>query len=767
MGNSGSIHNVAIGLDEIQYPHHYHQQLHLNQQDGQHDPPSPHHQQNVQHYQYPLHWTASYSSNGSSSGPQSQPHIKVLPPEPIKLSNLRPTTNGNILHSGGTLSGRRDSFNPTLLLQRSRTTLNESPRYVQRPAARSNRERIPASRSIKPPVVQSSKHSGIPGNHSSTNAVQSSTTKRFGSEPDLRVNLDAENERNSLGVNNSTSAYLPPQSKSKIVKTKKKMAPHAPINNDVNIPAPDPNGSQPQRKLRLFKTKAESRKTAAERTTPNSSMVVPEAPDCQLRRFGSPERISSSSRQYLPGRTDQGSKKQPDNKAKYIVPPVFRREKSFDITLLRNRNNENKQSENTIKASPPVLPDKSPVFRQRSIDNSDAMKNARMSTFDPKLSRLRKYSQPSAVLPGGQDFKAKLEAITKRQSLSSIDKIDGDEAKMSSSQKPRNKPVPSKARALPKVAPQLHEKEPASFKNVEVSAHLNEQTSNAVPSKIPQLTKSFYFGMEKRQNDEYLTDMANQATENESFAKIQMEVIDQFAKSIFSTPKYQCAESESSESALSSEEGCHIIHGAGIDNLSYDDENNLTQIQAHIRPTLPRRQLEIPRFSPAAAWRTLNEDRPFFATQSTNPGLPVDPVQPAQSTQPLEERIQRNYREPNPIYPDNKSGDSGISGDAGLPERVDSPRNQRLVSAKVGPFLTAWTPQQDLDEDEEEDNTSSDGETKLREVGPANKYPSRGHTFSLSLPRENQLSLYEEKVGFTLKMSSYCTEEKCSFTFFF
>lgn len=86
-----------------------------------------------------------------------------------------------------------------------------------------------------------------------------------------------------------------------------------------------------------------------------------------------------------------------------------------------------------------------------------------------------------------------------------------------------------------------------------------------------------------------------------------------------------------------------------------------------------------------------------------------------------------------PGLADNKSGDSGISGDGGLELNDGSPINNMLK--KLGPFLKPWTPQQDLEDDsssdEEKGKQCNKSATDL--VATAQK-----HVFSLSLPRESQ-----------------------------
>lgn len=82
-------------------------------------------------------------------------------------------------------------------------------------------------------------------------------------------------------------------------------------------------------------------------------------------------------------------------------------------------------------------------------------------------------------------------------------------------------------------------------------------------------------------------------------------------------------------------------------------------ISLQLRPILPRKQLDIPRFSPTTAWRLLS------ALESPAPSEEDDLI-------PLEDRI------PAPLAHHDKSGDSGISGDAS-PQHQDSTHNSQVT----------------------------------------------------------------------------------------
>lgn len=125
-------------------------------------------------------------------------------------------------------------------------------------------------------------------------------------------------------------------------------------------------------------------------------------------------------------------------------------------------------------------------------------------------------------------------------------------------------------------------------------------------------------------------------------------VIDRFATN-YQTNGYQQSVPNSSGSDLSSE-------------YEMDDLPN-NGIALQLRPILPKKQLEIPRFSPAAAWRLLSsvESNTAGSTVASEDG-PVF----------IEARIEKLSRPPPPPTAQfgqrsthDKSGDSGISGDAG------------------------------------------------------------------------------------------------------
>ncbi|CAG9828459.1 unnamed protein product [Diabrotica balteata] len=182
------------------------------------------------------------------------------------------------------------------------------------------------------------------------------------------------------------------------------------------------------------------------------------------------------------------------------------------------------------------------------------------------------------------------------------------------------------------------------------------------------------------------------------------------------------------------------------------DEHDICRsgIDLQLRPILPKKQLEIPRFSPAAAWRLLSLD----ANDNTT-GTMISDDTPLL----MEDHIEKYSRPPPPLvnvgqrFSNDKSGDSGISGDDGdavIPiaycyDDVTSANdtNTAMQKNKIPikylnkPERISWTPQQDLGDDSSIDEDLQN-EKLLQTIRPRDG----PHTFSLSLPRDNRLASY-------------------------
>ncbi|XP_072947699.1 uncharacterized protein [Epargyreus clarus] len=171
--------------------------------------------------------------------PHEPPRLapKVLP-SLTESPRLRSTDNGAILHSGGTISGRR----PGSIMQDSRIPHGHMHANVYRSRSAGGsgesgdlraRERDPLHRS----------HTNLDLRHNDP----SNLSKRFGSEPDLRI----EEEQHKPKCNNKHFR-------------KKYRAPPPPSNDNREGSSLDSNEGnsrqEPQRKLRLFRTRNETKK---------------------------------------------------------------------------------------------------------------------------------------------------------------------------------------------------------------------------------------------------------------------------------------------------------------------------------------------------------------------------------------------------------------------------------------------------------------------------------------------------------------------------
>ena len=101
-------------------------------------------------------------------------------------------------------------------------------------------------------------------------------------------------------------------------------------------------------------------------------------------------------------------------------------------------------------------------------------------------------------------------------------------------------------------------------------------------------------------------------------------------------------------------------------------------IALQLRPTLPKKQLEIPRFSPTAAWRLLS------TIDTLCPPAP-SPTDSDDSPELLEDRIHAPLSQQAIRSSHDKSGDSGISGDASPGGCHESSSEIAITSAKALP----------------------------------------------------------------------------------
>ena len=146
-----------------------------------------------------------------------------------------------------------------------------------------------------------------------------------------------------------------------------------------------------------------------------------------------------------------------------------------------------------------------------------------------------------------------------------------------------------------------------------------------------------------------------------------------------------------------------------------DDDEESQDIALNLRPTLPKKPQQLPRFSPSAAWRALGHQpdslfsRKLDSSKASDMSA-MDLSDEEDDEDVMEERINKNSRPVAPHPPRNineKSADSGISGDAGSPDAgamgpSGTSRDKPLaMSSPVPQQQQNWTPQQDLLDDDD------------------------------------------------------------------
>ncbi|KFB41970.1 AGAP013009-PA-like protein [Anopheles sinensis] len=875
---------------------------------------------------------SGHFSGGSQQ--QQQQQIKVLPDIPGKRSkSISSPTYQQHQHSQQPasfsecdedmqLQGAPNSQPPRLLMTRSRTQLNMvGANRAGRGRDGEPKEQEPHHRGGRPLPTGQERYAD-PSARTSADAAALNHRKRFGSEPDLRLSLQGPRNGAPTGdqqpPTNGGAARKPNTAQSKIMKgkNKKKAAPVPPLiekrepvkdierqriiaysplrkpTGDTVVSSTLPSYGESSfnatatRKLRLFKTRAETKKTPAIAKLPEASDVkfsghaAPAGPGSSLMKQGPAgggsfhaSSSSSSSSQLISLTHHQMARQQQPEPEKHAVHrpapnpmSFFRREKTFDAGLL------GLERKRAIEAPPKAKPTMSPPLSRRKSIVKSLLEQEQDGGGGARTDKPRaKANQAPAPQTGAAitDFQKELQLMARRKQSPEFNRKTAPTPTMTvaNSSRPQKgpfrvqvvasgSPKPTKATKLPTAAKTLvipvpSEKEPNQVESPPMVDGRDSSPPATPPPPPPPPKTSFYFGMcgTQRQDasrtddhghvhgqDRSLSTSTNDLRLAEYFAErkaqqtqpgkgsddvpdgcdpeaersrtpdeighTQMELIDQFAASLLNGSRFR-----SSDSVASSEGDVRV----STTGSSWDDGQQ-QEIALKLRPTLPRKQFDIPRFSPAAAWRLLTTEDEFCrdAVDVTTPdeGDGIDkkltaaflraPTFEQEFDVAQEDRIQRVYREPVPGLQDNKSGDSGISGDAGLPElgepallakdRAGGDSTPEGSTGKHGMLkqsdgggdggngqggegggggwssnallLMPWTPQQDL-EDDDDSTTGSETDAPQRGLlvengsgggrdgllGDGRDFSSKGHLFSLSLPRENHLSIYNVEVN--------------------
>ncbi|KAK7066404.1 hypothetical protein SK128_020169 [Halocaridina rubra] len=259
------------------------------------------------------------------------------------------------------------------------------------------------------------------------------------------------------------------------------------------------------------------------------------------------------------------------------------------------------------------------------------------------------------------------------------------------------------------------------IKNQEEIAKQNQQEEVHINGQSVEYTRRTLERAEKRQTrtqstrrdaqQTIVSTTENQEIKSHADRRKLLKDVEDFAMAI-ERQKINRTDGESGASGSSRRDdgGYHSRQNSGSLYLDHEQDGQDCEVSLNLRPILPRRQLEIPRFSPNAAWRSLSLERP-----NRNGGA-LDESRSSEEPDSVDEaRIQR-YTRPTapPRGSGEKSADSGISGDAGSPgptnefEPLTSPEKNKTstgplaVSSPVASgrqeVRRAWTPAQDLDD---------------------------------------------------------------------
>ncbi|TMW46628.1 hypothetical protein DOY81_008293 [Sarcophaga bullata] len=626
MGNTGSTHNLHSESVESELKSYYTQQ-------------------------YLRRTTAESRKKNNQSLLEGWPSGRILSeckvlPQPSENLKLRATMNGAILQAGGTISFRSkeqleersgvkneltNKLQPmrrchTLILDGQSESLsqhknNSSLAYFQR--------------------TQTLLHVGYNRTKSQENVA---AVAKF--QDELKSKL-TQTSQNTQTITLKVNKY-----------NKKRKAPPAPINAPSDVETNnvcqaisfEPKNSIAS-KARMYTTNANkaSAPQQPQRNRQSPSRTFKNIP------FQGGTNVRKSANSYQPDQNTNSSYER--NKLSY------RREKSFDEVLLRhNIGNEHDKK----RLSMPTTNEK---ITSRGTSITEFVKNVEgitnRNTNDG--GREKKLTREHATSSKSASANLLKISLTKDESNLSVRKSHSSDMHL--------------RKGFKIVTENLNSDSKPRFGNESLCA---EKKTMLKKSRIPQLKRTFYFGMELHN----ARDTGSSQNNSEH------------------SPKF----TRKNEDLLLENEDINLLSH----NIESEEEINDNGILVHVRPTLPRRQLETPSFSPAAAWRNLSEEQ-----------------QRLQRSKSKQTKSYKNVVE-SPIY---------------------------LASCpKINPnSVPNWTPQQDLEEDEDDDDDDDNGisgeeENKLRHKSQtpnisrkmehiSQKHQSMNplHTFSLSLPRDVHL----------------------------
>lgn len=217
-------------------------------------------------------------------------------------------------------------------------------------------------------------------------------------------------------------------------------------------------------------------------------------------------------------------------------------------------------------------------------------------------------------------------------------------------------------------------------------SQLKTRSSQKLPtSKIPQLNRTFYFGMSSVAAAVEATSPVTETTRQTS-ELIHTQIIPKQTKN---------GNEEACTTAACDLVSDYKLHESG-DVKPIVDNGLLIQV----RPTLPRRQLNTPSFSPVAAWRMLLD-------QQQHQNLEQTCVEALRKQKNSGDRNNNNQQ--SNLLPYLTGKEAGIQcvrealETAALPSEAPIKLISNLDKRPASAYPNTWTPQQDLGDDEDED----------------------------------------------------------------
>ncbi|CAG9807613.1 unnamed protein product [Chironomus riparius] len=625
----------------------------------------------------------------STNYPPNPNPVKVLPD--VKFEpKLRTTNNGAILQSGGTISGRKDS---ECGLHRSKSISESQNTYLSNP----NGTAQPS-----PPVFKMQRAS-----------TQLSINHRAPSKPNLPRHYDDTVKLETVDVKFKKTHDM----------QKAHRAPQPPITNK-NIPY---RGNQ--------------KEVGPKQHPVNLSQAVPNQ---NQRLFGDTltkkmdprlkTSISASTQNLNNPKIRMQNQAVPLNPIKPNMTSYLRRERTFDMTLMTDVGR--KKEEMKPKYSPQFQrKNRQLTTQERYKANVTSQPLPPPQTSTPQTSAISKQ-RPVCVKSHEKMKTIDRKNVKKKPAETSVEQLfaDAKNAKVSN----ENSTVSNTGNSVSSSfnylkgpptqnAQNIVKKQPEIIKSNSPTAYSRESPIRQIqqqqqhhhhqqqqqPQQQQISPNNFFYELK-----ETTVDSIDTNDDKNEVNHAHMDIVNKFAEDILKMSTFDVSQTEVMTESTTSED--------------YEDMNILLAL----RPTLPRRQLQIPHFSPLAAWRSIEIDiNNLNDSKNSKLSSSSSQLQLINEDTKLETKIEKIYREPsfNLQQLDNKSGDSGISADK---EIGNSPDSMQIPQAYL---MNSWTPQQDLEEDEE----SIDGHDmnyQLNGTIEQQQAAANGRMFSLSLPRDNQSS---------------------------